>query len=96
MEQNMTMISDTEVLKTKIDYLRDDIKKSHPLLDLLAPQDRDQINGFAEKLMGLMIEIKEGYAEQDRQFRAMRRSFEDVSRKLDFLLVIDEEEGDTG
>lgn len=92
----MTMISDAEVLKTKIDHAREDIKKLHPLLDLLAPQDRDQINGFAEKLMGLMVEIKEGYAEQDRQFRAMRQSFEDVSRKLDFLLVIDEEDEGTG
>jgi predicted nucleotide-binding protein (sugar kinase/HSP70/actin superfamily) len=92
----MTMISDNEVLKTKIDHAREDIRKLYPLLELLEPQDRDQISGFAEKLMGLMVEIREGYTEQDRQFRAMRQSFEEVNRKLDFLLEVDEEDEGTG
>jgi len=79
-------IPDNEVLKTKIDYAREDIKKLLPLLTLLEPADQDQITSFAEKLMGLMIEIKECYVEQDRQFRAMRQSFEALSKKMDFLL----------
>ena len=78
---------DVEVLKTKIDLARDDIKKMHPLLSLLEPQDREQIAGFAEKMIAMMIEVKQGYLEQDREFRMMRQSFEEVNRKLDFLLA---------
>lgn len=83
----MSMIKpDAEVLKSQIDHLRQDVHKLYPLLTLLEPTDRDQMSGFAERLLAFMAEIQISYETQAREFQTLCKAMVLIETKLDLLL----------
>ncbi|WP_299648376.1 hypothetical protein [uncultured Tateyamaria sp.] len=87
------MKTDTEILSSKIDAMREDIRRLLPMLSLLEPADRDQMAGFAERLLAFMQEIQDGYRDQAREFERLRKEIQtsnentkEVLEKLTFLI----------
>lgn len=87
------MKTDAEILSNKIDAMREDIRRLLPILSLLEPADRDQMAGFAERLLAFMQEIQDGYSDQAREFEGLRKEIrtsnentKEVLEKLTFLI----------
>ncbi|QIK41513.1 hypothetical protein [Pontivivens nitratireducens] len=84
--QPTALKSDAEVLTSKIDEMRVDIRKLMPLLNLLEPTNPDQMTSFAERLLAFMQQIDEGYQNQAEAFHALRTEVRDINAKLNFLI----------
>lgn len=84
------MQSDMETVKTKLDLVREDIRRLFPILSLLEPQDRDQISGFAERLIQFMGEIDASYRDQAAEFSAMKVQLRAINAKLEYLIGDDD------
>ena len=84
--QPTALKSDAEVLTSKIDEMRVDIRKLMPLLNLLEPANPDQMTSFAERLLAFMQQIEMTYHEQTEAFHALRREVRDINVKLNFLI----------
>ena len=78
--------SDADVLKTKIDFTREDVRKLHPLLGLLEPQNPDQISGFAERLIQFMSEIDTSYREQAAELSDLKKEIRKMNAMLAYLI----------
>lgn len=95
------MISDHDLTHLKLDKTREDVRRLHPLLQLLDPEQQDVTTEFAERLIGLLIEVENRLAEQATAFRtlatameALERRIDALEEKLDFLLGEIEPESD--
>ncbi|SOH95636.1 hypothetical protein SAMN06273572_1145 [Monaibacterium marinum] len=84
--QPTALRSDAEVLTSKIDEMRVDIRKLMPLLNLLESANPDQMTSFAERLLAFMQQIDEGYHDQAKAFYALRTEVRDINAKLNFLI----------
>lgn len=87
------MISDHDLTHLKLDKTREDVRRLHPLLQLLDPEQQDVTTEFAERLIGLLIEVDNRLVEQATAFRTLATAMEALERrihaleeKLDFLL----------
>ena len=79
------MKSDADVLASKIDEMRKDLRTLLPLLGLLEPPDHDQMSGFAERLLAFMQEIEMNYGAQATQFAALRDDLQRTDARLNVL-----------
>lgn len=79
------MNSDADVLASKIDQMRKDLRTLLPLLGLLEPPDTDQMTSFAERLLAFMQEIETNYSAQTAQFAALRQDLRKTNTRLDNL-----------
>ena len=80
------LIPDSDALMQNLHLAREDIRRLHPLLVLLEPQDRDEMAGFAERLIQFMSDIETAYLDQTREFLALRSEVSEMNRKLRFLV----------
>lgn len=95
------MISDHDLTHLKLDKTREDVRRLHPLLQLLDPEQQDVTKEFAERLIGLLLEVENRLAEQATAFRAsatvmeaLERRIRALEERLDFLLGEIEPESD--
>ena len=95
------MISDHDLTHLKLDKTREDVRRLHPLLQLLDHEQQDVTTEFAERLIGLLLEVENRLAEQATAFRTLATAMEASERrihalgeKLDFLLGEIEPESD--
>ncbi|SHI33296.1 hypothetical protein SAMN05444404_0010 [Ruegeria lacuscaerulensis ITI-1157] len=95
------LISDHDLTHLKLDKTREDVRRLHPLLQLLDPEQQDVTTEFAERLIGLLIDVENRLAEQATAFRtlatvmeALERRIRALEERLDFLLGEIEPESD--
>ncbi len=95
------MISDHDLTHLKLDKTREDVRHLHPLLQLLDPEQQDVTTEFAQRLIGLLLDVESQLAEQATAFRtlatameALERRIDALEEKLDFLLGEIEPESD--
>lgn len=52
------MISDHDLTHLKLDKTREDVRRLHPLQQLLDPEQQDVTTEFAERLIGLLLDVE--------------------------------------
>lgn len=87
------LISDHDLTHLKLDKTREDVRRLHPLLQLLDPDQQDVKTEFAQRLIGLLLDVESQLAEQATAFRAsatvmdaLERRIRALEERLDFLL----------
>ena len=75
-----------EVLSTRTDLLREDVRRLHPLLDLLDPQEGDETTLFAGRLLDLLTRIEASYSDQAAAFRSLTTRLDAIDARLALLL----------
>ena len=75
-----------EVLSTRMDLLREDVRQLHPLLDLMEPREGDETAAFAGRLLDVLTTIEASYREQATAFRALSARLEAIDARLALLL----------
>ncbi|SEN89680.1 hypothetical protein SAMN04488003_1583 [Loktanella fryxellensis] len=76
-----------------LDKTREDVRRLHPLLQLLDPDQADITTEFAMRLITLLVEVEERLAEQTAAFTAqtteisaLRSQLDGLQTDLDFLM----------
>ncbi|KIC47779.1 hypothetical protein [Tateyamaria sp. ANG-S1] len=69
------------------------IRRLLPILGLLKPADRDQMTGFAEHPLAFIQDIRDGYRDQAREFKGLKKEIQtsnentkEVLEQLRFLI----------
>ncbi|APX11375.1 hypothetical protein [Tateyamaria omphalii] len=77
------MISEHDLTHRKIDTTREDVRKLHPLLQLLDSEETDVTVEFAERLIGLLIDVEERLSQQTDAFTRLADKMDRLSEKLE-------------
>ncbi|KQI67915.1 hypothetical protein AN189_12560 [Loktanella sp. 3ANDIMAR09] len=68
-----------------LDKTREDVRRLHPLLQLLDPDQADITTEFAVRLIGLLVEVEERLTEQTAAFMAQTAEMSGLRSQLDDL-----------
>jgi len=77
------MISEHDLTHCKIDATQKDVRKLHPLLQLLDPEETDVTVEFAQRLIGLLIDVEERLSEQGQAFTRLADKMDRLSVELE-------------
>lgn len=77
--------SDHDLTHLKLDKTREDVRRLHPLLYLLDPGQTDITLEFAERIIGLLVDVEERLAEQTEAFRTQSKEMAALRSQLDGL-----------
>lgn len=75
-----------DTLLTRSNRIREDIRRLHPLLELLELREGDETAHFAARLLDLLTRIEDSYAEQVRAFRSLEDRLGHLDNRLALLL----------
>jgi len=74
--------SDHDLTHLKLDKTREDVRRLHPLLHLLDPEQTDITLEFAQRMIGLLVEVEERLAEQTEAFRTQTKEMAALRSQL--------------
>ena len=77
-----TLKPDAEVLTSKIDEMREDVRRLLPILSLLEPPEHDNTTSFAERILAFMHNIEANYSAQTAEFTALRRELGETTEQM--------------
>ena len=77
------MSSDHNLTHKKLDMTREDVRKLLPLSHLLDPEQSDVTTEFAERLIGLLVDVEAGLEQQATAFGGLSKMIRQLTSRLD-------------
>lgn len=82
----LTFAPADEILLIRTDRLREDVRRLHPLLDLLDPPEGDETTLFAGRLVELLERIEASYQTHARAYHDLEARLASLDERLALLL----------
>ena len=86
MTDQSPFLAPLEILSTRMDRLREDVHRLHPLLDLMEPREGDETAAIAGRLLDVLTTIDASYREQAAAFQDLLNRLAAIDARLALLL----------
>lgn len=87
------LVSDHDLTHRKLDLTREDVRRLHPLLHLLDPEQNTATDEFAERLITALIGVEQQMQQQVNAFAELSRAVTELQQDFGYLMGEPEDSG---